>query len=46
MNRIDKIKKKYGQNAFKRFGVEGGNPMLRDHVLVKAYKEGRVRIVK
>lgn len=45
-NRITKIKKKYGENAFKKFGARGGNPILNDHALVKAYKEGRVKIIR
>ena len=28
--RIEKIERKFGKTAFKRWGEEGGNPMLRD----------------
>ena len=35
---VEAIKRKYGKNAFKTWGKEGGNPLL------KAWKEGRVTI--
>ena len=40
-NRIEKIKKKFGANAFKRWGASGGNPIL--NAIHKGYK---VKVVK
>jgi hypothetical protein len=45
-HRIAVVKKRHGANAFKNYGALGGNKMLKDSALVKAYKEGRVRIIK
>ena len=46
MDRVTLIKQRHGENAFVRYGRKGGNKMLKDKRLVKAYKEGRVRIVR
>ncbi len=34
--RIRKVKRKYGENAFKKFGRMGGSPVL------KAWKQGKI----
>ena len=45
-HRLRVVKTRYGQDAFRKFGSMGGNRMLKDHALVKAYREGRIRIIK
>ena len=37
--RIQKIKARYGSNAFKRWGKAGGSPVLTDPVVMKLYHQ-------
>lgn len=40
MDRINKIKKKFGVTCFRRWGETGGSPVL------KAWKRGKLKYVK
>jgi hypothetical protein len=40
--RIQKIKRKYGADAFKKFGRKGGSPILLSYALKKPVKGYRV----
>jgi hypothetical protein len=46
MRSVKAIKEKFGANAFHAWGIKGGSKILKDKRVMKAYKEGRVRIVK